>query len=674
MAKVVIDRLVTELTADRGPLNRVLFQSEADTRSWAQKTRAHVNTSATAFAGMAVAGQAALMAIYVNAARSGDALAKLSDEIAEAPERITALQHAAELTGTSTDKFNTSLERMVKRLGEAQNGSGSAAKYIEQLGLNTSEFFALSPADQFAQISDSVNALESQQGKAAAAAAIFGREGLALINTMALGSEGLAAMEQEVTDLGVALNRLELAKIEAANDAFFRAKQVSAGFGNQLAAEVAPIVRSLADDFVLAAKEAGGFGVVAQRVVNTVATGIGVMSDGVHVVVLLFESLTQVVRELASVALSVYSKIGSGILLVAEAMGQSDSAVANSIRTFQEFADSFGQTNLEARESLQSAWLSKLPSQKIGEWMQDAQNKATAEAEKIAAKAASARERNASPVDTLNAKEQAAAEARKREFDRVVEGLRTEEEALQASYERRQAIILANTEAGGVAQIALLARLDDQVAAQRAEIIARQITDEDRKYEQMTSVQRYWTDLRAEYEQSSAQQRLEIGLGLMQQLTSGAARENKRMFELNKVAAIANAVVSTAQGMAKALEWGFPLGPIFAALIGAAGAIQIQSIKKQKFGGAGSVSPPSAVSTGAAGGGSQGIQSERVPNSRNQSSANNTEEKKVVVDFKNYERAGSIPAEAVLDILETIGAAVRISGAMREAERVGAIG
>jgi len=81
-----------------------------------------------------------------------------------------------------------------------------------------------------------------------------------------------------------------------------------------------------------------------------------------------------------------------------------------------------------------------------------------------------------------------------------------------------------------------------------------------------------------------------------------AGRTNKKAFELSKKAKIAQAVIATYTGAAEALKWGWPMGPIFAGMIAAMGAIQIKAINATSFGGGsgsvntggGSVSTPTA--------------------------------------------------------------------------------
>lgn len=68
-------------------------------------------------------------------------------------------------------------------------------------------------------------------------------------------------------------------------------------------------------------------------------------------------------------------------------------------------------------------------------------------------------------------------------------------------------------------------------------------------------------------------------------ILSKAAKHNKALFEINKVAGIANAVVSTAQGAAEALKLPFPFNLVASATVAAAGYAKIQSIRSASYGG-----------------------------------------------------------------------------------------
>lgn len=67
------------------------------------------------------------------------------------------------------------------------------------------------------------------------------------------------------------------------------------------------------------------------------------------------------------------------------------------------------------------------------------------------------------------------------------------------------------------------------------------------------------------------------------QMLGMGAQYSKTVFKLNKAAGIGKAIMSTFTGAAKALEWGWPLGPVFAASIVATGLAQVAQIKAQSF-------------------------------------------------------------------------------------------
>lgn len=62
-----------------------------------------------------------------------------------------------------------------------------------------------------------------------------------------------------------------------------------------------------------------------------------------------------------------------------------------------------------------------------------------------------------------------------------------------------------------------------------------------------------------------------------------AAKNNKKAFELKKKMDIATAIMATYNGATRALEWGWPLGPIFAGLTIAMGLMNVAQIRSQQW-------------------------------------------------------------------------------------------
>lgn len=217
--------------------------------------------SALRFGAVASAAAAAgLLVMTKRSLESIDAISKLSDSIGIATEDIVSLQFAARITGVSTQAMSKSLEQMTRRMGEAAGGTGEAFDALKLLGLSAKDLIRVSPAEAFSKIADAVNELGTQAEKADVAYGIFGRTGIKLLNTLALGSAGLSKMALTAKRLGITFTRDMGAKVEAANDAISRFKDSMSGLAIAFTVSVAPSIKTVADNltnFVVTLRKAG---------------------------------------------------------------------------------------------------------------------------------------------------------------------------------------------------------------------------------------------------------------------------------------------------------------------------------------------------------------------------------------------------------------------------------
>lgn len=120
--------------------------------------------------------------------------------------------------------------------------------------------------------------------------------------------------------------------------------------------------------------------------------------------------------------------------------------------------------------------------------------------------------------------------------------------------------------------------------------------------------------------EGSFRNRLQAGARFLTQMTAATATESKRMFELNKIAAIASAALDAKEAVLGAYKVGSkiggpPLGAAFAAVAAAATAAQISAISSQQFGASsaapslagGTAAPPVSPVGGGAGGTSRSV-------------------------------------------------------------------
>ena len=227
------------------------------------------------------AGTAVTAGLVKSGLESVDALAKTADKLGVATDALASMRYAAGLTGVEVGTFDKSIEKLAIRVSEAAAGTGTAAKSFDALGISATELIKLPLDKQMGVIADKINNVENASQKAKIAYDIFGRSGVDLINTLALGSDGLAAMAEEAEVLGITLSRVDAAKVEAANDAMSRIGTAVEGLGQQLAVKFAPLLQVIADKLFGVAKEAGGMGEVASTVFSSMTKWAGYLGDAI---------------------------------------------------------------------------------------------------------------------------------------------------------------------------------------------------------------------------------------------------------------------------------------------------------------------------------------------------------------------------------------------------------
>ena len=384
----VLATLTFDLLANSAKLNSEFAKAAKSSKSWAKQTRATVNGVGKFIAASSLASSLALGAVYTANAQAIDQLAKTSDKLGLTTDSLIGLQYAGEITGVSINTMNMALQRSTRRIAEAAQGTGEAKGALKELGLEAVELAKLSPDEQFDQIAGAMARVSNQGDRVRLAMKLFDSEGVALVNTLALGSSGLHAMRSEANELGITFSRIDAAKVEQANDSFARGNAIMSAFGKRLAIETAPIVTAVSSAFVESAKEAGGFGQIAERVLSAAATGVGVMADGVHGLRIGFVGLQLVSNE-------VWRAIIRGAVMadraITDLINKMPGVNASYSAVLQTLGDSTAAVAEQTRAKMDALLLEPLPSERIKTFIADAQAKAQLAAEEVAANSPAAK-------------------------------------------------------------------------------------------------------------------------------------------------------------------------------------------------------------------------------------------------------------------------------------------
>jgi hypothetical protein len=245
-----------------------------------RKVGGAVLSAKTAIVGLV--GAAGFGALIKQGLAAGDSLAKTADKIGVTTEALAGMRHAAELTGVSTETMDMALQRFTRRASEAAIGTGEAKGALQELGINAKELVKLPLDKQMEVVADAMGGLGTQADRVRIAMKLFDSEGVALVNTLGGGSAALREMIDEAETLGITLDRVETAQIEAANDAFTRAKGVITGLVNDITVNLAPVLQVLANEFTKTAIEANKVGSVGEAVADSLVRSFAYAKAGLH--------------------------------------------------------------------------------------------------------------------------------------------------------------------------------------------------------------------------------------------------------------------------------------------------------------------------------------------------------------------------------------------------------
>ncbi len=194
--------------------------------------------------------------------------------------------------------------------------------------------------------------------------------------------------------------------------------------------------------------------------------------------------------------------------------------------------------------------------------------------------------------------------------------------------------------------------LQDEGILLEEDVNARRIEAARQTVEAITKIEQKGLTARQKFEKQTATQKTQFVLGEGIRLTQGVAQQSKTMFKINKVAAIANAIVNTAQGITKVIsEVGMPWAIPLVALTAAAGLAQINAIKSATFSGGGTGTTPSLAGStptvnSAPVGGPVGL-----PAAPSQAG---DQQPLINIQIDGLPDAGPVPAEMVRSLIEGI--------------------
>jgi hypothetical protein len=188
-----------------------------------------------------------LAALVDRSLSAADAIGETASKIGIGVEALQELRFAASLAGVEQQTLDMALQRFVRRVAEATNGTGEAKDALARMGitlrdqsgsLRRSEDLLGDVADAFARIEDPAERVRL-------AFKLFDSEGVALINLLQDGSGALEEMRERARALGIVLDEDLVRDAGRARDELDTLAQVISANLTRAALEAAPVIADL---------------------------------------------------------------------------------------------------------------------------------------------------------------------------------------------------------------------------------------------------------------------------------------------------------------------------------------------------------------------------------------------------------------------------------------------
>lgn len=191
---------------------------------------------------------AATFGLAHSTANLGDEVAKTAGLMGIGTTELQELQYAAQRAGMETGQLDSSMQRMVRRLGRAAQGGGAAAGAYDDLGLSAKVLADMRPDQALDVIADRLQEVERHTDRVAYASSIFGNEGEAMLRVIEGGSGRLQELREQAHLTGNVLGNDAARDAERFRDALLDAQLDLRGMRHTIGAELMPPITEMMRD------------------------------------------------------------------------------------------------------------------------------------------------------------------------------------------------------------------------------------------------------------------------------------------------------------------------------------------------------------------------------------------------------------------------------------------
>jgi ribosomal protein L12E/L44/L45/RPP1/RPP2 len=298
-----IGSLVVDLRANTGSFETDLGRAAKAATKRSKEINDSFSRIGNQLSVLGLAAAAGLAAMAKAAIDNADNLRDMSQASGISVEALSQLQYAAKLSGTSLEDIAAGFRKLSSSAADAAAGVKGPADAFKQLGISATEAdgslkgteeLLLDIATVFSQYEDGA-------GKAAIAQDLFGKSGAALIPFLNQGRDGIEELKNEADKLGITISQKTADAADRFNDNLQRLKAGATGLGNEIAAQLLPMLENLSSQFA----ESASSGTAFSNASTVIAIVLKILVSGGLVVSEVFDRLGSAIGAAAAALVAV---------------------------------------------------------------------------------------------------------------------------------------------------------------------------------------------------------------------------------------------------------------------------------------------------------------------------------------------------------------------------------
>lgn len=511
-----------------------------------------------AAAGAAAAtASAAIFKMTTSAANNAVEIARLSELSKTTASDFQKLAYAAETVGIEQEKLSDIYKDAQDKVGDfLENGGGPLADFFDNIapkvGVTASEFENLSGPQVMEKYMAALESANLSQSRMTFYLEAIASDATALQPLLANNAEGFKALGEEAEQAGAVMSDMDVARLEAMDDSMRKVRETAGAAANTFGTQFAPLVGAVADRMLEVRGETNILQTAAKKSFEFIVKAVGFAVDAIRGMHIVIKGLEIGFKAMGVGALYVLESLLSGI----DYMINSAKASINAL--------------IDGMNALPGVDIAKLT---YGE--SQATQKITAWKNSLVEGTKEAREE----IDELMAKPMPS-EA----WDKFVEDAKaaSNEAAIQIMTDRQKALgIESDMEEGGESQV---------------------VKQEQEEYKERLTLAQQFSAAMDHLNNMDAESKLAATEGVFSALAGLMSSENKKLFNIGKVAAMSQATVDGISAAISSFRAGAKIGgPILGGIFAGASALatgaQISALASTSYGSSSSGSASAASAT-----------------------------------------------------------------------------